>query len=65
MSYRVSIKKKAAKALDKIPKGIREKIDAKIEGLKKDPRDGSEKLQGFEDTYCLVRAKPTQTGVYI
>jgi mRNA interferase RelE/StbE len=57
-SYRVLIKKSAAKELEAVPRRDREKLVAKIEKLAQDPRPpGSEKLAG-DDKYRI------RQGVY-
>ena len=51
--FKVRIKKKAQKVLDKIPAAIREKIDKKIKSLKSDPIGAAEggPMEGYEDRY--------------
>lgn len=52
MSYTVSIKNKARKALEKIhPVGIRQAIEQKIHNLVNDPKAQGIKMEGLDDHY--------------
>lgn len=52
-SYRIEIKRSAARELEKVPIGDRRRIVSRIRGLAKDPRPyGSQKLSGG-DSYRL------------
>jgi len=49
--FKVTIKKDALKTLKKIPAGIREKIEDKIEKLRTSPHAVGESMQGFDNRY--------------
>ncbi len=50
--YRGELKPSAAKAVRKLPVGVRRRIVARIESLAEDPRlRGCEKLEGVRDLY--------------
>lgn len=52
MSFKVSIKNKARKALEKIhPAGIRLAIEQKIRDLANDPKSQGTKMEGLDEHY--------------
>jgi mRNA interferase RelE/StbE len=54
MAYRVDLASSAAKAIQKLPTVVAERVTAKIATLAGDPRvPGVQKLQGAEDLYRL------------
>jgi mRNA interferase RelE/StbE len=54
MRYRIEFTRPAAKALEKLPRAIQDRLAPKIDALAEDPRPhGVEKLAGKDDQYRI------------
>jgi len=52
--YKVQIVKKARKVIERLPKNLKERVVAEIDGLEEEPRPaGCVKLRGYDNLYRI------------